>query len=52
MSSEKSIIFGSNPLKVSVMCDMNYEKSFYYSLIWKELSGNLSSAWYKLWKSV
>ena len=28
------------------------EKSFYYSLIWKELSENVSIAWYKLWKGV
>ena len=48
----KSVLFGSNSLKVSVLCDMNSEKTFYYSLIWKELSENVSIAWYKLWKSV
>ena len=30
--------------KVSVLSDMNSEKSFYYSLIWKELSKNVSIA--------
>ena len=30
----KSILFGSNSLKVSVLCDMNSEKMFYYSLLW------------------
>ena len=48
----KSILFGSNSLKVSVLCDTNSEKNFYYSLIWKELSENVSIVWYKLWKSV
>ena len=48
----KSIMFGSNSLKVPVLCDMNSEKSFYYSLIWEELSENVSITWYKLWKSV
>ena len=36
------ILFGCNSVKVSVLCDMNSEKSFYYSLIWKELSANIS----------
>ena len=48
----KSILFGGNSLKVSLLCDMYSEKSFYYSLIWKELSENVSIAWYKLWKNV
>ena len=39
-------------LKVWVLCGMNSEKSFYYSLIWKKLSENVDIAWYKLWKSV
>ena len=38
-------MFGSNTLKVSVLCDMNSGKGFYYSLIWKELSENVSIAW-------
>ena len=42
-------MFGSNSLKVSVLCDMNSEKTFYYSLIWKK---HVSIAWYELWKSV
>ena len=37
----KSILFGSNSLKVSVLYDMNSEKTFYYSLIWKELYENV-----------
>ena len=48
----KSILFGSNSLKVSLLCGMYSGKTFYYSLIWKELSENVSTAWYKLWKSV
>ena len=48
----KSMLFGSNYQKVSVLSDTNSEKRFYYSLIWKELSENVSIAWYKLWKSV
>ena len=47
-----SILFVSNSLKVSVLRDMNSEKTFYYSLISKKLSENVSIAWYKLWKSV
>ena len=39
-----SVLFFSNSLKVSVLCDMNSEKSFYNSLIWKELSENASIA--------
>ena len=39
---KKSILFGSNSLKVLVLCDMNTEKSFYYSLVWKEPSENVS----------
>ena len=35
-------------MKVSVLWDVNSEKSFYYSLIWKELS----IVWYKLYKCV
>ena len=46
------MLFGSNSLKVSVLCDMNSEKSFYCNLIFKELSENVSIAWYKLWKTV
>ena len=42
----KSVLFGSNSLKVSVLCDMNSEKTFFYSLIWKEVSENVSIAWY------
>ena len=38
----KSILFGINSLKVSVLCDMNSEKGFYYSLISKELYENVS----------
>ena len=37
---------------MSLLCDMNSQKSFYYSLIWKELFENVSIVWYKLWKSV
>ena len=48
----KSIIFHYKSIKVSVLCDLNSEKSFCYSLIWKELSENVSVTWYKLWKSV
>ena len=48
----KSILFGSNSLKVSVLCDMDSEKRFYYSLMWKELSESVIIAWYELWKSV
>ena len=47
----KSILFGSNSLKVPILY-MNSEKTFYYSLIWKELCGNVSIVWCKLWKSV
>ena len=47
-----SILFGSNTLKVSVLCDMNSKKGLYYNLIWKELSEIVSIAWCKLWKSV
>ena len=47
----KSVLFGSNSLKVSIFCDMNSKKTC-YSLIWKELSENVSIVWYKLWKSV
>ena len=42
----KSVLFGSNSLKVSVLCDMNSEKTFFYSLIWKEVSENISIYWY------
>ena len=45
-------MFGSNSRKVLVLCDMNLQKTFYYSLIWKELSENVSIAWYKLRKNV
>ena len=48
----KSILFDCNSLRVSVLCDMNSEKRFYYSLVWKELSDNVSIPWYKLWESV
>ena len=41
----KSILFGNNSLKVSLLCDMYSEKSFYYSLICKELSENVSIVW-------
>ena len=41
---KKSILLGSNSLKVLVLCDMNTEKSFYYSLVWKEPSENVSIA--------
>ena len=34
---KKSILFASNPLKVPVLCDMNSEKTFYNTLIWKKL---------------
>ena len=44
----KSILFVSNSLKVSVLCDMNYEKRFCYSLILKELFDNVSITWYRL----
>ena len=37
-------MFGSNSLKVSVLCGIDFEKGFYYSLIWKELSENVSIA--------
>ena len=47
----KSILFGSNSLKVSVLRDVNSE-SFYYSLIWKELSEYTRIVWCKLWKTV
>ena len=47
----KSILFGCNSPKVLVLCNMNIEKTFYYSLIWKELYQNVSIAWHKLWKS-
>ena len=33
MSSENSVLVGSNTLEVSVLCDMNSEKAFYYSLV-------------------
>ena len=36
----KSILLGSKSLKVSVLCDMNSPKSFYYSLILNKLSEN------------
>ena len=39
------MLFGSNYQKVSVLSDTNSEKRFYYSLIWKELSENVSIAW-------
>ena len=39
------MLFVSNYLKVSVLYDTNSEKSFYYNLIWKELSENVSIAW-------
>ena len=61
MSSPKSILFGSNSLKVSflydivycvILSDMYSEKRFYHSLIWKELSENVSITRYKLSKSV
>ena len=48
----KSILFAGNSLKVSVLCDMNSEKTFYWSLVWKELSENVSIVRYKFWKSV
>ena len=38
----KSKLFGSNCLKVSFLCDMYYEKRFYYSLICEELPENHS----------
>ena len=41
----KSILFGSNSLKVSLLCDMYSEKGFHYSLTWKELSENVSIVW-------
>ena len=44
----KSTLFDSNSLKVSLLCDMYSEKSFYCSLIWKELSENVSISWYIL----
>ena len=37
---------------MSLLCDMYSEKSFYHSLIWKELTENVSIAWYKLEKHV
>ena len=40
--SNRSILQGSNSLEVSLLCDMYSENSFYYSLIWKELSENVS----------
>ena len=46
------MLFLSNSLKVSVLCDMNSEKTFYYSLIWKKFSENASIVWYKLGKCV
>ena len=42
-----SILFDSNSESVS-MCDMNSEKTFYDSLIWKELPENVSIAWCEL----
>ena len=48
----KSILFGSNSLELSVLSDMNSEKTFYRSFIWSKLSKNVSIAWCKLWKSV
>ena len=33
LGSNKSMLFGSNSLKLSVLCDMNSEKTFYYSLV-------------------
>ena len=44
----KSVLFGSNSLKLSVLCDMNSEKTFYYILIWKELYESVSIAWQTL----
>ena len=44
-------LFGSNSLKVLILCDRNSEKSFYFSSILKELSENVSVAWCKLRKS-
>ena len=44
----KSILFGRNSLKVSVLYHINSEKTFYYSLIWKELFKNVSIVWCKL----
>ena len=44
----KSKLFSSNSLKLSLLCDMYSEKRFYYSLIWVELSENVSIAWHKL----
>ena len=41
----KSIMFASNSLKVSLLCDMYSEKIFYYSLIWKELSEKVIIVW-------
>ena len=37
---------GWNPL--TNYGDMNSEETFYYSLIWKKLSENVSIVWYKL----
>ena len=48
----KSILFGSNSLKVSLLCDMYPEENFYYSLIWKEFPENVNSAWYNLFRIV
>ena len=47
-----NVSFVSNSLKVSVLCDMTSEKTFYYSLIWKKFSENASIVWYELWKIV
>ena len=33
-----------NSPKTSVLCDINSEETFYYSLIWKELFENLGIA--------
>ena len=41
-----SVLFGSNSLKVSLLCDMNSEKTFFYSLIWKKFSEKFSIGWY------
>ena len=48
----KSILFGSNSLKVSLLCDMYPEKNFYYSLLWKEFPENVNIAWYNLFRIV
>ena len=40
------MLFGSNYQKVLVLSDTNSEKRFYCSLNWKELSENVSIAWW------